>query len=167
MTVHDAIPERKRLIGQLHHFKNSAIRWGFCFCRVGWRRSDEWLSTTLHQKKSAYRSASLFPRKNSLRRVFTFIGCKNLQAATTLLPDGVSLIRPTNSTLNPPGRIRCDSFAIRHGFELLADKRFLVLWASTQNAASDDFGKRNEKQTFSCLKLHTKKKENVSVNTLL
>jgi hypothetical protein len=49
------------------------------------------------------------------------------KAATTLLPDSASLIRPTNSALNPPGWIRCDSIAIRHGFEIPADKRFLVL----------------------------------------
>ena len=84
-----------------------------------------------------------------------------------LLPDGASLIRPANVVSASVGRIRCDSIAIRHGFELLANKRFLVLLAATQNAAIGLFVGRNEKQTFSYVKLHSEKMKNVSVNVLL
>ncbi|EAB8043937.1 hypothetical protein DU900_05870 [Salmonella enterica subsp. enterica serovar Lille] len=51
MTVHDAIPERKRLIGQFHLFMQKTVS-------VSWRvyaftgRQDEWLSTTLYPKES-------------------------------------------------------------------------------------------------------------------
>ncbi|EBK7452177.1 hypothetical protein DSQ53_05470 [Salmonella enterica] len=50
MTVHDAIPKRKRLIGQFHLFiKPVSVSWRV-FAFTG--RQDEWLSTTLYPKES-------------------------------------------------------------------------------------------------------------------
>ncbi|AVS12001.1 hypothetical protein DZF04_21670 [Salmonella enterica] len=50
MTVHDAIPKRKRLIGQFHLFiKTVSVSWRV-YAFTG--RQDEWLSTTLYPKES-------------------------------------------------------------------------------------------------------------------
>ncbi|KLE77449.1 hypothetical protein YA21_21360 [Klebsiella aerogenes] len=41
MTVHDAIPERKRLIGQFHLFNvKTPLRRGFCYPEVGTKMND-------------------------------------------------------------------------------------------------------------------------------
>ncbi|WP_223201790.1 hypothetical protein, partial [Salmonella enterica] len=50
ITVHDAIPKRKRLIGQFHLFiKSVSVSWRV-YAFTG--RQDEWLSTTLYPKES-------------------------------------------------------------------------------------------------------------------
>ncbi|WP_414466993.1 hypothetical protein, partial [Klebsiella oxytoca] len=54
MPVHDAIPERKRLNGQLPHSKKTLVSngGGFCFWLRVEAKADECLSTTLYPKES-------------------------------------------------------------------------------------------------------------------
>ncbi|WP_064370333.1 hypothetical protein [Klebsiella oxytoca] len=54
MAVHDAIPERKRLNGQLQLFSKTPASngGGFCFWLRVEAKADEWLSTTLYPKES-------------------------------------------------------------------------------------------------------------------
>ncbi|EAA8351136.1 hypothetical protein EOG09_22975 [Salmonella enterica] len=54
MTVHDAIPKRKWLIGQFHLFIKPASA-GFCFYRAaGWMTVHD----AIPKRKAAYRSVS-------------------------------------------------------------------------------------------------------------
>ncbi len=53
MTVHD----RTRLTGQLHSFRKTPLRRGFCLCDI-WLRGMT-VHDAFHQKKAAYRSTPL------------------------------------------------------------------------------------------------------------
>ncbi|WP_419880155.1 hypothetical protein [Klebsiella oxytoca] len=67
MTVHDAIPERKRLNGQLPHSKKTLVSngGGFCFWLRVEAKADECLSTTLYPKESGLTASFLIQRKPS------------------------------------------------------------------------------------------------------
>ncbi|WP_151200150.1 hypothetical protein [Klebsiella oxytoca] len=67
MTVHDAIPERKRLNGQLQLLSKTPASngGGFCFWLRVEAKADEWLSTTLYPKESGLTVSFLIQRKPS------------------------------------------------------------------------------------------------------
>ncbi|AZA45301.1 hypothetical protein EB840_20085 [Klebsiella quasipneumoniae] len=68
MTVHAAIPKRKRLTGQFHRFTQNPASAGFLLSE--YRQQDECLSTTLYPKKAAYRSVSPLYAKPRFGGVF-------------------------------------------------------------------------------------------------
>ncbi|MDM4094943.1 hypothetical protein [Klebsiella oxytoca] len=67
MTVHDAIPEKKRLNGQLQLFSKTPASngGGFCFWLRFEAKADECLSTTLYPKESGLTVSFLIQRKPS------------------------------------------------------------------------------------------------------
>ncbi|HGY4999193.1 TPA: hypothetical protein ACNV2Y_001255 [Klebsiella oxytoca] len=80
MPVHDAIPERKRLNGQLPHSKKTLVRngGGFCFWLRVEAKADECLSTTL------------YPKENGLTVSFNF-SAKPLPAMAGVFASGFGL----------------------------------------------------------------------------
>ncbi|WP_227509703.1 hypothetical protein, partial [Klebsiella aerogenes] len=71
--VHDAIPERKRLIGQFHLFNvKTPLRRGFCYLEVGTKMND--CPRRYTRKKAAYRSVSPLQCKNPAPAGFLLSG---------------------------------------------------------------------------------------------
>ncbi|MCU7507327.1 hypothetical protein CWN76_00745 [Klebsiella quasipneumoniae] len=68
MTVHDAIPKRKRLIGQLHRFMSKPRFGGVLLSESVTRMND--CPRRYTQKKAAYRSASPLYVKTCFGGVF-------------------------------------------------------------------------------------------------
>ena len=102
MTVHDAIPKRKRLIGQFHlvYVKN---RFGGFLLLEG--QKDEWLSTTLYPKESGLSVSFPDVRNKPFRRVsdcwvrfihagcgVNALSCLQKHANSIYCRDGVGLI---------------------------------------------------------------------------
>ncbi|PLN01314.1 hypothetical protein CWN07_17410 [Klebsiella quasipneumoniae] len=71
MTVHDAIPKRKRLIGQFHLFMSKPRFGGVLLSESVTQMND--CPRRYTQKKAAYRSVSPLYVKIPLRRGFCYL----------------------------------------------------------------------------------------------
>ncbi|WP_218571169.1 hypothetical protein, partial [Klebsiella grimontii] len=84
MPVHDAIPKRKRLNGQLPHSKKTLVSNGGVFASYGRlkHRADEYLSTTLYPKESGLTVSFLIQRKPSSAMAGVFASYGRLKHRT-------------------------------------------------------------------------------------